>query len=81
MTDLSTRAEAAAPEEARGLLEELDDWLAKQCAAIGVQFNTAFFDGADIHSPEMRALWGQSHAYHRVRSYVHGMRAARSVGK
>lgn len=59
-----------------GPWEEMDEWCKKQASAVSAEYEKKFAEGEDTSSPAMRDLFGQSIAFHRMRSYTHGARNA-----
>lgn len=50
----------------------MDEWCQRQLAAIRTEIEERVAQGCDYDAPEHRMKIGQSQAFHRMRSFIHG---------
>lgn len=58
-------------------LQAVEEWCAKQCAKLSDEASAHIMSGGDMNDPTYRSMLGQSQAFMRVRSFIHGAKDER----
>lgn len=59
--------------------QAMDDWCREQSKKLLAQTNPHILKGSDLNDREFRRLLGQSQAFLRMRSFIHGSRNAQGI--